>query len=310
MWKSEAEFLEDVRKLRTAHIVKTEAVINWAGRGRYFMYKWPDGGKLRDLYASNPRPILEAGFVCELFQQLTGLVEALRSLQDLEANRGSLYRQGSLRPEDIWICEDGSQVGVMKLCGMEWKGRHLQHDSTPNRPSYEPPEAGPDGRSTRSWWYDVWSVGCIILELMVWLLYGNSELESFTRSINVASKSGSPYWLMEEDGTQRRAQVHPKVRACMDHIARDPECNGARVTAIGDLLTMVRTQLLVVQLPPTTVLKRQGRASSEDLLNRLRGIVEKGRADSTYWYTGISRDGLPGPCQSTSSASSTAIKDV
>jgi hypothetical protein len=46
------------------------------------------------------------------------------------------------------------------------------------------------------------------------------------------------------------AHVHPAVQHCLDHMSRDPECSGQ--TALGDLLDIVRTKLLIVDLPKTS----------------------------------------------------------
>lgn len=275
-----------------------EAIITWSGRGKYFMYKWPDGGNLRDFYASDPRPRLEAGFVCAIIQQLAGLVDALRMLHYLGAKGGSSYRHRNLEPEDVWRYEDGSRVGVMKLRDIGWGSHFLQGDSTLSRISYGPPDEtlDPDSAWSRRY-YDTWSIGCIIMEFIIWLLYGTDELESFIHGIEETSSSRSPYWVVEEDGTRRWAQVHPSVRACMDHIAKDPECSGTHETAIGDLLTIVRTRLLVVSVPSINVPRSQGRAGSKELFNSIRGMLEKGKSNSEYWYTGVSRDGLPGPAE-------------
>lgn len=261
------------------------------------MHKWPDGGNLREFYISHPRPRLEAGFVRAIVQQLAGLVDALRMMHDLETSWGSLYRHENLEPEDIWRYEDGSRVGALKICGIGWESHHLQGDSTLTRLSYGPPEAILDPDSAQFRRYDMWSIGCIILELIVWLLYGIDELESFIRGVNETPNMRSPYWVLEEDGPRPRAQVHLNVQAYMDHIAKDPECNGAHATAIGDLLTIVRTRLLVIPDPSTTVPPSKGRAGASELLNAIRGLLKNGRFNSEYWYTGLSRDGLSVPSE-------------
>lgn len=270
-----------------------EAIITWAGRGKYFIYKWPDGGNLRDLYASDPRPRLEPGFVRAIFEQLAGLVDALHMLHYSESNG---CRHGNLDPENVWRYEDGSRVGVMKLCGIGWESHHLQGD--PNLDRYSPPEATWDPDYERSRRYDMWSIGCIILELIIWLLYGNDELEPFIRSINEASNGRGQYWVVGGDRTHRSAQVHPNVRACMDYIAKDPECNRPHATAIRDLLTIVKTRLLVVPVAAINFTQSRDRAGSRELLNSIRGMLEKGKSNSEYWYTGVSRDGLSGPTES------------
>ena len=44
---------------------------------------------------------------------------------------------------------------------------------------YEAPEAIGELNGPRSRLYDVWSMGCITLEFIIWLLYGNDELNNF-----------------------------------------------------------------------------------------------------------------------------------
>lgn len=284
------------------HIVRLETIITWAGRGKYFIYKWPDGGNLRDFYASDPRPSLDAGFVRALIKQLAGLSNALSIWHYSEAHGRGLCRQGILEPENIWRFEDGSRVGVMKLCGIEWKKNHVSDDSTLNRLSYHPPEATLDVTSAQYWQHDMWSIGCIILELIIWLLYGAVELESFIVGLEEAPNSCIQYWVVEEDsdGEKRGAQIHPNVRVCMDHIAKDPECHGSRATAIGDLLTIIRTRLLVVPFSEDAWASAslQVRANSIELRKSLGDMLEKEESNSEYWYTGRSRDGLPGPVES------------
>lgn len=179
-------------------------------------------------------------------------------------------------------------------------------------PLYEAPETKTNSKEPRSRQYDIWSMGCVFLELIVWLLYGYKELEKFNNCL-CDSNASSPYWSLEN----KNAKVHPSVEQCMEIISRDPECTGS--TAIGDLLTIVRTRLLVVRLPPKNppTLQRKAaltaaskanagaavpssgsRAKAEDLLNALIDMQKKGKPNESYWFTGASRDGLVGPVDS------------
>ncbi|KAF2265195.1 HET-domain-containing protein [Lojkania enalia] len=95
---------------------------------------------------------------------------------------------------------------------------------------YEAPEAVTAVRGL-SRLYDIWSMGCITLEFIIWILYGNDELNNFYDQM----KGGND-------------QFHRTVTDWMDHIQKDPECS--QDSAIRDLLYIVRTKLLVVPLPP------------------------------------------------------------
>lgn len=321
-WMQEEKALVDVSSLKHPHIMDVKAIITWTGKGKYFMFQWADGGNLRDLYKKNPRPFLSVGFIKEVVQQLVGLADALNTLHNYkkhDKDAGS-YRHGDLKPENILRFKDGTRTGSLRITDMGLAKHHFDETGfrgpTTTRygtPVYEPPEVILKSTEARSRQYDIWSMGCIILELIVWLLYGNDELEKFNNCLHDAFGSNSPYWALNNN----RAQVHPSVQICMDLIAKDPECTGS--TAIGDLLSIVRTKLLVVLLPPKTMSFRQHmvgkastgstasasgrfRAKAEDFHDALKCIMEKGRSNDKYWFTGAPRHNLTGPVDSIPSA--------
>lgn len=287
------------------------------------MFQWADGGSLRDYYKKNRRPTLTNDFMKEIVQQLVGLANALNALHNYKKNdkdAGS-YRHGDLKPENILRFEDGTQMGFLRIADLGLAKHHfdatgLRDKNTSTRhgtPFYEPPEVFRNPKEARSRQYDIWSMGCVILEILVWLLYGTDALEEFINSMNQTFSNSSPYWALDEQSNE--VKVHPYVEACMDFIARDQECQGS--TAIGDLLNIAKTKLIVVQLPPRRHTDQIGagrgtsnsnahdtvqfRARATDLLNALRGVLEKGEKNNEYWITGKPRDNLTGPAGSTPS---------
>jgi len=106
---------------------------------------------------------------------------------------------------------------------------------------YGPPEEKGTPRSRR---YDTWSMGCIILEFIIWLLYGYPELKRFNHAIE--------RFYTKEDGNDtnntQSPRVHPEVERWITHMYQDPRCgdkpNG---TAIRSLLEFVQKRLLVVK---------------------------------------------------------------
>lgn len=78
---------------------------------------------------------------------------------------------------------------------------------------YEIPEK-PSGNGPRSRLYDMWSMGCIIIEFVVWLLYGHNELrrfqDAFRSSANAPDRSESP--------------VDAEVQRWIDYLYKDLRC--------------------------------------------------------------------------------------
>ncbi|KAL1882795.1 hypothetical protein Daus18300_000433 [Diaporthe australafricana] len=291
-WDNEARALEDTKGLRHSHIIEAKAIILWEGKGQYFMFQWADGGSLRDLYVSRPKVALDAGLVKEIVHQLSGLAGALNKLHNWKrhsSDDGS-YRHGDLKPENILRFCDNTEIGVLKISDLGLAKHHVQ--ATADRgPTitrygtalYEPPEAILNTEAARSRQYDIWSMGCVVLELLIWLLYGYKELEEFNESMRKALGASSPYWVLDDTNiAARSATVHPSVVKCMNIMGKDPECVGT--TAIGDLLTIVRTRLLVIPLPrdSPTFYQKHGpspigyRAKAEELERALKEIVDKG----------------------------------
>ena len=337
-WEAEATALDEISDLNDPHIIQRIAAIT-IGRKRYFMFQWADGGNLREFWHREPRPRLDASFVKEIFLQLRGLAGALSALHNYK-DEGS-YRHGDLKPENILRFNNGSQVGVLKIADMGLARHHTV--ATHLRPPtstrygtvrYEPPEVftaklSQEGRS-RLW--DVWSMGCITLEFIVWMIYGYKELQDFNEGLKGPLQDPSPYWRVEEEGGSKVAKVHPRVTTYMDRIAKEPQCLGP--SAIGDLLEIVRTKLLVVALskrtntfmnpgtrqldsinnrfekngPPVLEVTQDGvpeslqspsprgpfRAKAEDLCSALDNILGKADKDDRYWLTDANRDGIGG----------------
>lgn len=326
-WEAEAKALKDLTNLNHENIIQRIAAITQGSR-RYFMFQWADGGTLRDFWTDFPRPPLTPTFVMEIVTQLRGLADALHELHVY--NNGS-YRHGDLKPENILIFKNSTKVGVFKIADMGLAKHHTE--ATYLRPPtstrygtvrYEAPEVVTHKLSEngRSRLYDVWSIGCITLELIVWLLYGYEELTEFNRSLKGSMADSSPYFEVERDSDV--AHVHPSVVACMEHISKDIECAGH--TAIKDLLDLVKTKLLVVALPirrpsrirnpaldrvsnnvvvtgtdesqaskPSPVLFR---TTAKHLRNQLDKVIKNGSHNELYWSSGKKRDAAKGPCSS------------
>ena len=269
---------------------------------------------MQDLWKSIPHPNLNANLVRESLQQLQGLASALEALQRCR-ERGWLHPSYyEIKPESILRFRNGPStvVGTLKIAVTDIK----QHPNiasyrgilTPppttalyGTISYEPPEAfnqelAEEGISSLGNMlsphisglhdlYDMWTMGCVILELLVWILYGYDELTRFHEKIRGPMGEARPFFVIEKGDGNHWAKLCSIVTDYMDHISKDPEC--AEGTGLGDLLRLTQQHLLVVSL--------SARFTAPAAAIVLNGLVTMGNKNERYLFTGTKRDGLRGP---------------
>lgn len=271
------------------HIIEVKAIFDQGWR-RYYMFPWADGGNLWNL-CENQGVIQhqrEGTFIAGIFTQLLGLANALSVLHQ------NNYRHGDLKPENILVFQHQNGPAIWKIADLGLAKFHydptaMRFGPTSTRHgtfSYEPPEFLQDNEPT-SRLYDIWSMGCIILQLITWLLYGLPGVDELTRSTRNPHQIGSTFWIQKATfipGRWSRKVVHEVVRDHMKRIIKDDTVSGA----IRDLVEVVRDKLLVVQLPRDYDSNWQPgyRANADRLHDELRDILGRGHNNHKYWSNG------------------------
>lgn len=108
--------------------------------------------------------------------------------------RKQLYgRHGDIKPENILWFRDpkkNADRGALKISDFgltEFSSRHSlcykQRSQVAHSPSYRPPECDLEGAVVGPS-YDIWTLGCLYLELITWQLGGISLLQEFRRKRN------------------------------------------------------------------------------------------------------------------------------
>lgn len=174
-------------------------------------------------------------------EQLLGLAHALRNLHDFvdtqsTASRSTLVAPSpevrksgwhhDIKPENIlYYCDIGVRHGTFRMADFGSGKVHTYRSGsvntrTPNGTlTYEPPEAKYEGATSRP--YDVWSLGCVFLELLIWAVFKNDAVEGFANE-RVARRfpdsqidefEDDAFWQMREDGRPfRRDSVDHQIR--------------------------------------------------------------------------------------------------
>ncbi|KAI1739587.1 hypothetical protein F4680DRAFT_459176 [Xylaria scruposa] len=224
----EAQNLQRVQKVESKHIIKPIAAYKW-GIARCLLFPWAHGGNLATYWKEHDQTRHELGNLRWIMEQLVG-------------------RHGDLKPENILWFKDNNEEGCLKIADMGLATFHDENANTMQRnmagiitktPSgtfrYEPPEMDQDRASgkPRSRQYDVWSMGCIIIDLLVWLLYGFDALEKFR-------KDTTQIW----ERTPTRYYVSSYIDACLDVMEE----------ALGEdrvyrkVLNLVRSRVLIIDV--------------------------------------------------------------
>ncbi|KAF1850768.1 uncharacterized protein K460DRAFT_274684, partial [Cucurbitaria berberidis CBS 394.84] len=235
------------------------------------------------------------------------------------AEKAESIRHGDLKPENILrFLDKQSDLGTLKIADMGLAKRHVvatqeRGKATSTRYGtrrYEAPETV-TAKNARSRLYDIWSMGCITFEFIIWILYGNVELKNLYTQIEGNAQQVCQYYEIVDTNELQGARIHPVVLRWLEHVEKnDPECSVDFNSAIKDLLRLVREQLLIVPLPPNRKSSTVGgrglappalgqtvtryRATAAQFRDALDGILSKAKVPG-YIFTGNDRTNINPP---------------
>lgn len=124
-------------------------------------------------------------------EQCYGLADALSYIHEppglLNQGGKQLYgRHGDIKPENIlWFKNSNGEMLVFADMGLtqvhkDSSRSNIPGQGIPRTPGYRPPEcdmAGREGYISRS--FDIWTLGCVFLEFVVWILKGSEGISDF-----------------------------------------------------------------------------------------------------------------------------------
>lgn len=207
----------------TAHPHLVSHLASWTQNEQIFMLFPHARNNLHTLFRTEPTSNLTKDKTLWLLRQLKGLADAVRHIHNLGpsglGSRSSGYEQSvtrmgqltcvhmDIKPRNILVfSEKHNAHGIWKISdfGLSSFKRELDgsEETTGVRPSYltsrrdyEPPEYVL--KSNISEKFDIWSLGCIYMEVLVWVL-GQNNMEDFDKarmgSKDQAQEEGSMFW--------------------------------------------------------------------------------------------------------------------
>lgn len=251
IFNDEADNLERVLRYNSPHLIKPIAAYDH-GEDKCLLFPWARGGNLRSYWKDHEADAATPEGLCWIIGQFVGICSAMEELHEDNCRHGDLKPQNILWFHDVGGTGRGTlQIADLGLTTFHEKGLHTKDrremqiytKSLSGTQRYEPPEMdanrGTRTHEVRSREYDIWSMGCILFELLIWLVYGFDTLRRF-------EESTAHFWV------QRPAKgvytVLPDVHTYMETLTTGLASAGASHGSplYRELLEIVRSRLLVV----------------------------------------------------------------
>ena len=312
-FQKELRILDELRNHPHDHIVTHLAT--WTQEDGYYMLFPYAQCNLREYMERMPFDSPMKGNTLWLLSQFLGLASALRHIHNLpDADRTAgpsrnlsapttdTRKSGwhhDLKPENILYFKGLSSLGGEFRIADFGSGKVNTYRSgsvntkSPNGTlTYEPPEAANEGPTSRP--YDMWSMGCVFFELLIWAVFDYESVKTFASDRVERRFPGSQtnivkddaFWQMDEDrNITLRQSVSDWITKLQDELRRQ------KLEPFKQVLD------LVIRMLGT---ESRTRIPASDLWNTLDRIYEQATVDMKR----LKNDSLPAEVDTDSERSS------
>ena len=228
LFDRELTMLKELRKLSHAHIVTHLAT--WTRDEKYYILFPYAQCDLREYMNQNTFAKRDAFW---LLDQFRGMAEAVKrihhDLPDKETTTSNLTVKTSapgerrtawhhdIKPENILFFKNNtSNHGMFRLSDWgsakvnPYRTRSINTTSPIGTLTYEPPERTKEGKTSRP--YDIWSLGCVFLELLVWAVSGSRFVTIFGDQRDGKRKTNTRTNNVMDDGFWQESENEFKLR--------------------------------------------------------------------------------------------------
>ena len=309
-FRREFDMLSALTMKHHKHLVKLLACYKYKGR-YHFLFPYANCN-LREYWKWVKMPYWNQDTCLWVLDQMTGLASGLNIIHNFNPNvplgtedfnlgvttarlRSSAVRRlvveggeekygrhGDLKPENIlWSNDLGSHRGAGTLQIADFglgRFHRLQSGSKDDAKNvngsatYIPPEITLGIPVSRA--YDIWSLGCVLLEFVTWMLEGSRGLQDFTRARTQLAHDGVEddtfYTILLTNNDHRRAEIRNGVSTWYNTLLQSRRCSDM----VRDLLAVISYRMLNVDIA--------ARYKSHELVLELNRIFTKAESDPGY----------------------------
>jgi serine/threonine protein kinase len=203
-------------------------------------------------------------------------------------------RHGDMKPENILYFRSvpgvDDEKGVMQIADFglgRFHGRESRSKQDPQKVvasgTYEPPECKLNRPVSRA--YDIWSLGCLYLEYVTWLLMGAEEIHKFSKFRGGQKQITGPHKDIDDDNfftiyrdpetRLYEAKVRVEVIRWVKKLHEHHKCSAL----MHEIVNLVMDQLLVID--------SGDRIHALPLLAKFNDFYERAQIDKKYMLESI-----------------------
>ncbi|PVH74791.1 kinase-like protein [Cadophora sp. DSE1049] len=298
-FSSQVATLKKFRKYPHASLAKLLATFRWKDK-YYLIFPFPESN-LREFWRATPLLAYSYDNVFWVLKQCRAITSGLHVIHthrrykhapagDRNHDEQSRFGpHGDLKAENIlWFPEQGMEYGNLVIADSGLTDFHqcATRSDVPaghviGSPSYEPPELMLHSIISRAW--DIWTLGCLFLELVTWLVCGSDVLEGFP----VARREEDPlepnltddtFFTIIGEGSSGASTKHAILRSAVSTWIKDlhkmPRCSAF----VHDFLDLIANEMLLVD--------PKARIKIGDLNQEFLTMIERAK-DPSYLTKGV-----------------------
>lgn len=197
-------------------------------------------------------------------------------IPEQSSDDGIYGRHGDIKPENIlWF--NGPHEGMLKIADFgltDFRSRtsrsYVNPRSVACSPTYAPPEIALDMPISRA--YDIWSLGCVYLEFVIWLMGGVDLLETAGHMIRGDSALDQGFYSISGSkiAGKKQAFLKDSVRQCIKDLSGDSRCSDF----VREMLGLIEHSMLVID--------PKKRKNAKDVAEALQNMLDRMQTDPDY----------------------------
>ncbi|KAL4978776.1 kinase-like domain-containing protein [Aspergillus desertorum] len=270
----EEKVYRELGPLRHRHLI--ELLFSFKKKdGYHLVFPWADG-TLKDYWERNPDLNFSRDLLLWSLEQMAGIADGLASFHEFTNPAHGITqfgRHGDIKAQNILWFSNANVLKIADLGLASVRGRDSRSNVHPNTviesPTYSPPEKQRMHLVSRKW--DIWSLGCLYLEFVTYLVLGNAAIEEFSKEREDAT-SEIPELLSDEFYSADHESVKPSVISWVANLKQRPRCSGL----IHDILDLVMEKMILVD--PSS------RSTSAHICNILNEKLQQAKESDKYLF--------------------------
>lgn len=250
-----------------------DLLFTYKRKDRYHLvFPWADGS-LKDYWEKYPKPAFTHQNLIWSVEQMKGIASGLAYFHEFtnpEHGQTRFGRHGDIKAQNIlWFRHANilkiADLGLASVHGIDSRS-NVPPSTVVASPTYSPPELRRKHPVSRKW--DIWSLGCLYLEFVTYLVLGNAAIVEF--SSQRKGRTDMPEMTSDVFYSEDAQEVNPGVISWVAHLRNSQQCS----RAMHDILNLVMDEMLVVD--------PDARSDSGQIFMKMKELIKNTKEEKKY----------------------------